>query len=199
MHIAALASFIPSWAHSPWMIAIAIVLATFVHEDLATIATGMFAAQGKIAFSTALPALYLGIVLGDLGLYCLGYLVSHNRLSKSLIATRNLAKIKPWLDRHAVIGVFVVRFLPGLRLSAYTACGFFSMAFGRFVLSVLLAASIWTTGLFTLSYRFGAATEAWLGFWRWPALLVAVIVPLFILRRVLQERMALNRSADKIP
>lgn len=177
-------------SHDPWLVAPAIILATFVHEDIATVATGMIVADGIVDANVALPALYTGIVLGDLGLYGLGRLIALNRFSGKLLNRKSFALSKAWLDRRLVLGVFVVRFLPGLRLSAYTAYGFFAMPLPRFVLSVLLAVSIWTTGLFYFSYVFGALTAQWLGYWRWPAIALALVVPLFMVRRLMRPEMS---------
>ena len=54
---------------TPWAIAIAIVLATFVLEDVATIAAAFLAATGAVPPMVALSALFVGIFAGDLGLY----------------------------------------------------------------------------------------------------------------------------------
>ena len=52
----------------------------------------------------------------------------------------------------------------------------------------LLAASIWTTGLFYLSYLFGALTEQWLGWWRWPAILLAFLLPLYAVQKLVRAK-----------
>ncbi|NVN41707.1 hypothetical protein HUK82_14220, partial [Ameyamaea chiangmaiensis] len=58
--------------HVPWLQALAIVIGTFILEDAATVLTGMAVQAGSVALATALPALYAGIILGDIGLYGLG-------------------------------------------------------------------------------------------------------------------------------
>lgn len=195
MHLPILDSVLSAIAsHESWYTAIAIIVATFVHEDLTIIAVGVMAADGVIGIGVALPALYAGIVLGDIGLYGLGRLIATHRFSKRMASRNRLVAIKAWLDRRLIVGVFAVRFLPGLRLSAYTTYGFFAMPFYRFVVSVVLAASIWTTGLFYLSYEFGALTERWLGFWRWPTLIIALVVPLLLTQRILRSTVEANES-----
>ena len=69
----------------PWLLALAIIAATFVHEDIATVATGMLVADGVTSVGVALPALYIGIVAGDLGrpLTGFGRLVALNRISRN--------------------------------------------------------------------------------------------------------------------
>lgn len=173
---------------SPWLLALAIVLATFVHEDLATVVAGMLVADGIASVELALPALYVGMVAGDLGLYGMGKLIARHRAFRRLAVGRRYGALKVWLDERVEIGVFVVRFLPGLRMPAYTTYGFFAMPFRRFLISVVLAVAIWTTGLFYLSYRFGALTEHWLGFWRWPTVIIAAMVPLLVARHLIRSR-----------
>ena len=57
---------------NPWAIAAAIVLATFVLEDVATVAAALLAADNMITPSLALAALFTGIFIGDCLLYGLG-------------------------------------------------------------------------------------------------------------------------------
>jgi membrane protein DedA with SNARE-associated domain len=182
---------------APWLIALAIIGATFIHEDIATVATGMLVADGVTSIAVALPALYIGIVAGDLGLYGIGRLVALNRLSKRLAGGKRFSALKIWLDERLVAGVFLVRFLPGLRMPAYTTYGFFAMPFVRFVLSVVAAASIWTTGLFYLSYKFGTLTEDWLGVLRWPVIIILAILPLIAIERLVRGRVPADGEDDE--
>jgi membrane protein DedA with SNARE-associated domain len=172
----------------PRLLVLAIIAGTFIHEDIATVATGILVANGVISVGVALPALYIGIVAGDLGLYGMGRLVALNRISRRLAGGRHFSALQIWLDERLVAGVFMVRFLPGLRMPAYTTYGFFAMPFWRFVVSVIFAASIWTTGLFYFSYEFGALTADWLGVLRWPVIVIAAIVPLLAIERIVRGR-----------
>jgi membrane protein DedA with SNARE-associated domain len=174
----------------PWLLALAIIAATFIHEDIATVSTGVLVADGVTSISLALAALYVGIVVGDLGLYGIGRLVALNRISERFASGSRFSAVKLWLDERLVAGVFLVRFLPGLRMPAYTTYGFFAMPFRRFVVSVIFAASIWTTGLFFLAYEFGTLTADWLGILRWPAIVVAAILPLIAIERMVRGRFA---------
>ncbi len=180
--------WLPIPLDNPWLLALAIIVGTFIHEDIATVATGMLVAEGVTSVDVALPALYAGIIAGDLGLYGIGKLVALNRISERFAGGSRFSALKLWLDERLVAGVFLVRFLPGLRMTAYTTYGFFAMPFRRFVVSVILAASIWTTGLFFLAYEFGTLTADWLGVLRWPAIIVAAILPLIAIERMVRGR-----------
>ncbi len=183
-------------AEATWLMALAIIAGTFVHEDIATVVAGMLVADGVISISVALPALYIGIVAGDIGLYGLGRLIALNRISRRVSARRRFAALKVWLDERLVTGVFLVRFLPGLRMPAYTTYGFFAMPLRRYVISVIIAAAIWTPALFYLSYRFAALTADWLGVLRWPIIIGAIIAPLLVLRHLVQGRLPTDESDD---
>ena len=58
----------------PLLQALAIILGTFILEDAATVLAAMRAEEGAIPIWLALVSLYVGVVLGDLGLYALGRL-----------------------------------------------------------------------------------------------------------------------------
>ena len=71
-------SYLTSLGSDPFALGIAILLATFVLEDAATAGAALMAADGIVPVSVAIIALFVGITLGDLGLYGLGWLVSRN-------------------------------------------------------------------------------------------------------------------------
>lgn len=56
-----------------------IIGATFILEDPTTIAVGSMINLGKITFQEGFIALFIGIVLGDLGLYGVGRLFARKR------------------------------------------------------------------------------------------------------------------------
>ena len=59
-------------AAGPWAVVFGLIAATFVNEDLACIAAGLLLAAGKIEWPPALAGCFLGIVLGDFGVWLLG-------------------------------------------------------------------------------------------------------------------------------
>ena len=146
---------------------LAIVTGTFILEDGATVASAMAVQDGHVAMLVALLALYLGIILGDMGLYGLGRLASSVPWFERLIPPARHARGRSWLDRHVFKVVFFARFLPGVRLPTYTTCGFLRASFAKFVLAATGATLIWTSILFGVSVRVGAMLMAHLGAWRW--------------------------------
>lgn len=74
------ASLLQYAAHHPGLQAGAIIVATFILEDAATILAAMQSAAGDLSIPVALGSLYVGIVLGDAGLYGLGRLAAPDSL-----------------------------------------------------------------------------------------------------------------------
>ena len=153
--------------HNPVVQAAAIIIGTFILEDAATVLAAMQVQEGGISWHVALGALYVGIVLGDLGLYGLGRLGAEFPRLRRLVPEHRQAHGRRWLNRHVFRVVFISRFVPGARLPTYTACGFLAASFRLFALAAVCATAIWTSALFVVSLRVGHVLMAHFGAWRW--------------------------------
>lgn len=153
--------------HSPAFQAGAIILATFVLEDAATVLAAMQAEQGGISIGLALGSLFVGIVLGDLWLYGMGWLSARLRWVQRLLPPHRQETVRAWLNGRVFKVVFVSRFLPGLRLPTYTTCGFLGADLRQFTLAAVVATTCWTTMLFGVSLRVGQFLMDHFGAWRW--------------------------------
>ncbi len=176
--------------HSPWWQGAAIVAGTFILEDAATAGAALAVQSGAVAWPTALTALYVGIVLGDMGLYGLGRLGAHVPWVLRLIPAPRQERGRAWLERHVFKVVFISRFLPGVRLPTYTACGFLGANFRKFVAAAVGATLIWTSALFAVSLRVGHLLMQHLGQWRWAGFAAFIVVI------VLAGRLALRAQAE---
>ena len=177
-----------SAGQSPVLQSAAIVAGTFILEDAATAGAAMAVQGGGVAMPVALVSLYLGIVLGDIGLYGLGRLAAHVPWALRLIPAQRQDRGRAWLERHVFKVVFVSRFLPGVRLPTYTACGFLGANFRKFVAAAVGATLIWTSALFAVSLRVGKLLIEHLGQWRWLGFAVFLVVI------VLAGRLAASRA-----
>ena len=174
--------------HDPALQAVAIVGGTFILEDAATIIAATEVGNGKIALGVALGALYLGIVLGDLGLYGLGRLAALFPWAQRWAPRPGMKRTGQWIRDNVFKTVFVSRFLPGARLPTYTFCGFLRASFTRFALAAIVATLIWTSLLFAVSMRVGTFLMDHLGAWRWAG--VAVFVATIVVVGRLAARLA---------
>ena len=171
----------------PALQAAAVILATFVLEDAATVITAMAVQAGAIPLPLALGALYTGIVLGDLGLYGLGALAAGLPLVGRLLPPQRREIACDWIAGKVFRVVLVSRFLPGVRLPTYTTCGYLGADLVRFTLAAAVGTAIWTTSLFVVAWHLGALLAAHLAEWRWAA--AGVIVLLILTAQLLRARL----------
>lgn len=166
-------------AAQPWAICLALVLTTFLLEDVAIAAGAVLAVQGLLSWELALLAVAGGIALGDLGLYGLGLVARRvPGLRQRLIDGRS-GGFGDQLARRFAGAVVLARVVPGLRLVTYTTFGFYRLPFMAFCLWVVLAVAAWTGGLMGLSAWIGGALGRALGIA--PALAVALPIALLAL------------------
>ncbi len=152
---------------SPLVQAVLIIVGTFILEDAATVLAAMQVQDSSLSWMVALGSLYVGIVVGDMGLYGMGALGAHFPRLRGLVSQRRQDHGRAWLNQHVFRVVFISRFLPGARLPTYTACGFLGASFRRFALAAVTATLIWTSALFGVSLRVGQVLMDHLGAWRW--------------------------------
>ncbi len=178
-----IASMLEAAAHHPLLQGGVVIVGTFILEDAATVLAGMQVQTGGLAWYVAIVSLYLGIVLGDMGLYGLGALAGGasgvQRLARRLVPEARQAHGKRWLSSRVFRVVFISRFVPGARLPTYTTCGFLRVDFRRFVLAAVVATSIWTTLLFVVSLKVGKLLTDHLGAWRWAGAIGFAVVVVF--------------------
>jgi membrane protein DedA with SNARE-associated domain len=182
-------------AETPMLMAALIILTTFILEDVATIAAALLASTGYIEPKLALMALYIGIVLGDMGLYGIGrYAAGHPRAVR-WVGEKRIARGRDWMHDRLVSALLSARFLPGMRLPTYIASGFLKVNFFRFAMIATVATAAWTGIFFFLIFRYGGFVIDFFGEWVW---LIGVILlfNVFFLPRRLQKRAARRGSDD---
>lgn len=172
---------------NPWAIALAIVLATFVLEDAATIGAALLAAAGGVEPGIALGALFAGIFMGDLMLYGLGAAARTREWARHMIGEKRMVKGRVWLRRRYITALIGARFMPGFRLPTYAASGFLGLPFWPFAGVAAGAGLVWTSLVFSLVFFFGLMVVEHLGVWRW--VLAALLLTLVLVGPWLAERL----------
>lgn len=167
-----------------------IIGAAFLFEDVTIVIVGVLAAGGALSVPLALVALYLGIILGDFGMYGLGRLArTHPRLAR-YVDHGLILPLRNWLRERLRITVFSTRCIPGTRLPTFFASGFFRAPLSVFCSTIVAAAALWTILLFTAAYLFGSFTATWVEEARWGALVVALGALFLIARHNLRAYLA---------
>lgn len=173
---AALSAILAGMAE-PWVIALTLVLITFIFEDVAIAAGAALGVQGTISWELAFLSVAGGIALGDLGLYLLGGAARKIPALRRRLVEGRLEKARGLLTGRFLSAILLARVVPGLRLFTYTMSGFLRLDAGKFVVYVLAAVSLWTAGLFWLGTAVGHQVAAVTGL---PAP-VAVALPIALI------------------
>ncbi|HXR95784.1 MAG TPA: VTT domain-containing protein [Rhizomicrobium sp.] len=154
---------------------------TFVSEDAAMVGGAALTAAGLLATPLVFMACFLGIWLGDMGLYVLARYFGRPLLARPWVKRRlnedQLAKSEAWLKKRGPLVLFVVRFVPGLRLPTYLLSGMLGMPFLYFAAATGAIALIWV-GLFIVLAKglSAAASGGWMGLAWSPLLAMAKLL-----------------------
>ena len=139
-----------------------LALATLVSEDLTLLTAGALAGQGQISLTLAIAACFVGILVGDLLLFCAGRFFGRAVVRRAplrwLISETALNRGAKWLEGNGLAAVFLSRFTPGLRLPMYVAAGTLKIGFLKFAAFFALAAAIWTPILVGVTAWFSVGT-----------------------------------------
>ena len=182
------ASAVAEWI--PFAKAAGFFLATFVLEDLAAVGAGLLVATGGISWPAAFAACFLGIWMGDAGLYALGRYAGRGWFERSSLR-RFAAKVpesERWFGERGTPILIFSRLIPGARLPTYLAAGFLRVPLPRFLLITGVASCVWTVAILFLAQTFGERLTNWLGTYKHAGLLplgvgVLLFATLQLLRR----------------
>jgi membrane protein DedA with SNARE-associated domain len=166
-----------------------IILATFASEDLTCITVGLLIGSNRLDAVIGLSGCFLGIFVGDVGLWLIGYLVGLGLLRLPLVGRLFPAgrskELRRWLDERGAVALITARFLPGARLPLYLASGLLGLSLRRFAYWTFLAALLWTPALVILAALLGETivqpVVLLLGP-GWPAILLAALALLLAIR-----------------
>lgn len=137
----------------------------FVSEDLSCISGGILAAAEIIPLDWAICACFLGILVSDFILYCLGRIFSKGVFLLPFIAPAfssvSFRRIQRGYESNIFKLVFMTRFIPGSRVIAYVSAGVMRVDPLRFTGSLVVAILFWTPSLVGLAFVFGRPLIGW--------------------------------------
>ena len=150
-------SFLEYFMANPMLLALGLIIATFILEDAATTTGAFLASQAVLPPWLAFGAVICGIIIGDTVIYTLGYSARKHPRVKAWLQRKNLLPDIEVIDRHMAIAVVTARFLPGFRFPTYIMAGFLRMSLFLYLGIIVVAIGIWTSLLFYLVYQLGEA------------------------------------------
>lgn len=161
----------------PEWLFVAIILASYLLEDLAIISAALLAADQMISVPMAASAIMLGIMSGDAGLYVMGYFARYSRWLTAKIKPQNKdSRYYKMVSANLLKNILLVRFVPGLRFLFYTSCGLFRVDFKRFLLGVFLSTFLWVLVVFGTFYLAGSSAWAENSSLKWLLIPLAIIM-----------------------
>lgn len=143
-----------------------IVVGTFILEDPTTLAVGTLIAKKEISFLFGFIALCIGIFLGDLGLYGLGYLIK-----------KKIFKKKKSYYEPTTVQMAIARFLPGTRTLTFIASGYNQVSLQKFIFIIFPSSVLWTLFLITFSDQVYTMTHVLPAWGNW---IVGFLILLFL-------------------
>jgi len=175
----------------------AIILLSFVSEDVATISSALSIFGGPLSWPLGFAACFLGIWLGDLGLYslarCLGKPVLQSRWVARFADAAVIERCQERFNGRGSLALLASRFIPGTRLPTYLAAGLLSMPLARFALITAFAACLWIGGIFAIAKLLGAQALLWFSFFQ--GKIAAIILTSLFLVAALFVFRKLSRAA----
>jgi membrane protein DedA with SNARE-associated domain len=137
----------------------ALVLSTYVSEDLTCATAGLMIARGHFDYIPAAAACLTGIFTGDLLLVLLGRFLNRKMIRRfpmnRIIRMQRIQAAEAWFEKRGPIAVFISRFIPGTRFPTYLTAGLLRMPLRQFTLYFLSASIIWPPFLVGISYKLG--------------------------------------------
>ena len=138
-------------------LALSIFLATFIYEDGATLLAATLSASGRLDPWIGLLTAFLGVWVGDMGLYCLGSSfgrrTARSRWLRKYLSPELLAKAKGWFARQGSLALVMSRAIPGSRLPLYVAAGALRVPVRLFARTTAVCSAVWVSAIFAI-WRF---------------------------------------------
>jgi membrane protein DedA with SNARE-associated domain len=177
-----------------------IFLSTFVLEDVAAVGAGLLLAAGTIAWPTAFAACFLGIWMGDAGLYGLARFAGRNFFERTSLRrfSRRVEQSERWFSERGDMLLVSSRLLPGARLPTYLAAGFLRLPFDRFLVITGGAAFLWTLAILSLTNIIGVRLLVWLGALQKTGWVLLLCLPLLLVTLHFLKRLLLPGSLKRI-
>ena len=139
------------------VLALTIFFATFVYEDGATLLAATLSANGRLDPRIGLLATFLGVWVGDLGLYALGHSLgrrtAQSRWLQKFLTPESLAKAEAWFAKHGSLALVISRAIPGSRLPLYVAAGALRLPVRLFARITAVCSAVWVSAIFAI-WRF---------------------------------------------
>jgi membrane protein DedA with SNARE-associated domain len=129
-----------------------------IPEEVPIIVAAVLTRNGQMTAPLAIASCLVGVLLGDLVVYFMGFVYGEKVLSlpvtRRLLTRQREAQIKGYFHRHGFKILLSGRFMPGFRTAAYLTAGILKLPALKLLLIDLVAVSISTCFMFGLGFAF---------------------------------------------
>jgi len=171
-------------------LALSIFLATFIYEDGATLLAATLSASGSLDPWIGLLTTFLGIWLGDMGLYglgsSLGRRTTQSRWLQKYLKPESLAKAERWFARQGSLALVMSRAIPGSRLPLYLAAGALRLPVRLFAKTTAACSAVWVSAIFAIWRFIPRTSSGHQKFLPWLLTALMLFAP-WLLRRLLSK------------
>lgn len=186
-------------ANAPVLLVLAVVVSTFMLEDLAIIGAALLAVSERISPEIAFTAVCTGMLIGDTALYLFGRLANTwpklGRWMRHPMIVRHTEPLQqaPWTQ------LALIRCMPGIRTFGYIACGVARVPGLQFTIANVVSIVIWAGVLFgaafMLGQRFAENMQEYL-WWAMPVALVLFVLGQRRIRQSMEEDVGLSSGSE---
>lgn len=158
-----------------WALYLSIFLLPFVQEDAAVIGAATASIMGLAPTTFLVAAILSGLVASDAWKYWVGRLARRYPWAHRFAEKPGVSVAGDLVRKEFVQTMLTARFVPGTRIPTYIACGFFKADYLKYLLVLVLTASMYVAIMFTLFHVGGAVAGEQAKIWL-PILAVSLLI-----------------------
>lgn len=158
-------------------LAASVFFLTFAYEDGATLLAATLTTAGRLDARLGFVSAFLGIWIGDLGLYLagstLGARIARWPRMQRIVSSDSFARSQAWFAQRGSFAIVLSRFVPGSRLPLYLAAGTLRHPARAFASVTGICSVLWVTAIFVAArYAALARLDIWGSFVAFSAVLL---------------------------
>jgi membrane-associated protein len=159
----------PSFEHFGYLIVFGMCLlensafvGAIIPGDVVLLLAGFYVQRSSLDLAPVIALAFTGAVIGD----TIGYLIGRkggrrlvDRFGKRLLPAKRLERMDLYFEEYGMWAVTFGRFAPVVRTVNTFAAGLAKMPFHRFLIAIVVAASIWSVAIPVVGFAFSGSLE----------------------------------------
>lgn len=166
---------------SGWVLYFSIFFLPFIQEDAAVIGAATASLAGAAPTPLIVAAILTGLVASDGWKYWMGRLARRYEWAHKFAEKPGVSIAGDLIKKEFIQTMLTARFVPGTRIPTYVAAGFFKADYVRYILTLVLTASLYVAAVFILFHSVGAVAGEKAKIWL-PIIAVVVLAAYIFVR-----------------